>query len=142
MTAKCFEDLVVWQKTHAWVLRAYQLVRLFPDTELFGLTSQLRRAAVSVPANIAEGFKRTGKADKLRFYNTAQSSLEECRYYLILARDLGYADTDQEMRQLNEVSRLLESYMSAIRASRWGGRYSPVYWILASGFWLLSSSHG
>ena len=141
MTAKCFEDLVVWQKAHALVLGVYQLVRAFPDSELFGLTSQLRRAAVSVPANIAEGFKRTGKADKLRFYNTSQSSPEECRYYFILARDLGYAATDLQMQQLDEISRLLESYMSAIRASRWGGRYSPVYWILATGFWLLST-HG
>jgi four helix bundle protein len=63
--------------------------------ELFGLTSQLRRAAVLVPANFAEGFKKRGKADKARFYNTAQGSLEECRYYLILAQDLGYGETTE-----------------------------------------------
>lgn len=69
MPAKTFEDLVVWQKAHRFVLRAYQLTRSFPRDEQFGLTSQLRRAAVSVPSNIAEGFKPSGKLDKLRFCN-------------------------------------------------------------------------
>lgn len=84
--SKTFEDLIVWQKAHAFVLRVYQLTARFPKEELFGLTSQLRRAAVSIPANVAEGFKKLGKADKLRFYNISQGSLEECRYYLMLAR--------------------------------------------------------
>jgi four helix bundle protein len=65
----------------------------FPDHEVYGLTSQLRRAAVSIPASIAEGFRRRGRADKARFMNLAESSLEECRYYLILIQDLGYPDT-------------------------------------------------
>jgi four helix bundle protein len=93
MSSKSFEDVIVWQKAHQWVLGIYRLTSCFPREELFGLTSQLRRAAVSVPANIAEGFKRLGKGDKLRFYNTSQASLEECRYHLILARDLGYGET-------------------------------------------------
>jgi four helix bundle protein len=100
--AKTFLDLVVWQRAHQFVLAVYQLD--FPKHELFGLTSQLRRAAVSVPANIAEGFKRRGKADKARFLNIAQSSLEECRYYLILASDLGYAETASAMSLLEETS--------------------------------------
>src|SRR3712207_2595032 len=108
MASKSFEDLVVWQRAHELVLDVYQLTGRFPDSELFGLVSQLRRAAVSVPANIAEGFKRTGKGDKLRFYNIAQSSLEECRYYFILARDLGYSDTSALANVSAEVSRLLE----------------------------------
>ena len=101
-------------KAHAWVLAAYRLTDGFPSRELYGLTSQLRRAAVSIPANIAEGFKKTGVADKRRFMNTAQGSLEECRYYLLLARDLNYADTRQPAVQLEEVSPLLDAYTRAI----------------------------
>ena len=73
-----------------------------------------RRAAVSVPANIAEGFKKAGVADKRRFMNTAQGSLEEGRYYLILSRDLRYGDTRDLLAQLEEVSRLLTAYTRAI----------------------------
>src|SRR5579871_1178527 len=105
--ARTFEDLIVWQKAHAWVLAAYRFSEAFPPKEAYSLTSQLRRAAVSIPANIAEGFKKIGAADKKRFMNTAQGSLEECRYYLILARDLGYGDIRHLTAQLEEVSRLL-----------------------------------
>jgi four helix bundle protein len=86
--AKSFQDLLVWQKAHRLVLEVYRPTKTFPRDEQYGLTSQMRRAAVSIPANIAEGFKRKGRADKGRFINTAQASLEETRYYLILARDL------------------------------------------------------
>ena len=96
----------------------YKLTECFPKHELFGLTSQLRRAAVSVPANIAEGFKRQGKGDKIRFYNIAQASLEECRYYLILSNDLSYANTDDLADKLDEISRMLDSYIGAIAASK------------------------
>jgi len=113
--ARSFEDLVVWQRAHQFVLLVYRLTKGFPDTEKFGLTSQLRRAAVSIPANIAEGFKKRGKADKARFLNTAQGSAEECRYYLILCRDLGYADSAPARALLDEVCRLLESYAAAVR---------------------------
>ncbi|MBT4136958.1 MAG: four helix bundle protein [Candidatus Latescibacteria bacterium] len=92
--AKRFEDLIVWQKAHQWVLAIYRYSEGLPKQEMYGLTSQLRRAAVSVPANIAEGFKKRGNADKIRFMNIAQGSLEECRYYLILTRDLGYGDNE------------------------------------------------
>lgn len=78
--AKRFTDLIVWQKAHAFVLSVYRLSADFPKSEIYGLTSQLRRAAISVPANIAEGFKKIGSADKLRFMNIAQGSLEECRF--------------------------------------------------------------
>jgi len=112
--ARTFEDLIVWQKAHAWVLAIYRHSDAFPAKETYGLTSQLRRAAVSIPANIAEGFKKMGVADKKRFMNISQGSLEECRYYLILARDLGYGDSRQLMSQLEEVSRLLDAYARAI----------------------------
>lgn len=81
---------------------------------MYGLTSQLRRAAISIPANIAEGFKKRGPADKLRFLNIAEGSLEECRYYLILAKDLNYGETSILMTQLEEVSRLLIGYSKSI----------------------------
>lgn len=112
--AKSFQDLVVWQKAHELVLEIYKLTNSFPNNELYGLTSQLRRCAVSVPANIAEGFKKKGKPDKARYMNIAQGSLEETRYYLILANDLNYANTKEYMSQLTEISRLLESYGRAI----------------------------
>jgi four helix bundle protein len=115
--AKSFEQLVVWQKAHQFVLGIYRLTDGFPRTEIYGLTSQLRRAAISIPANIAEGFKKRGPADKVRFFNIAQGSLEECRYYLILAKDLKYGDTSEFQQQLVEVSKLLEAYSATILAS-------------------------
>jgi four helix bundle protein len=118
MKSRTFEDVDLWRKAHAWVLAIYTFTNKFPNHELFGLTSQLRRAAVSVPANFAEGFKKLGVADKLRFYNIAQGSLEECRYFLILARDLGYGDSDSLKRSLEEISRMLDGYSNAIRRLR------------------------
>ncbi len=102
--AKSFEDLIVWQKAHQFVLSTYRYTEKFPKHEIYSLTSQFRRAAISIAANIAEGFKKKGKPDKIRFMNIAQGSLEECRYYLILSRDLGYGDTMQLKSQLEEVS--------------------------------------
>ncbi len=115
--AQTFQELIVWQKAHQFVLEVYRLTKSFPAEERYGLTSQLRRAAVSIPANIAEGFKKRGVADKGRFMNTAQGSLEECRYYLILAQDLQYADTITLQAQLDEVARLLSTYASKILSS-------------------------
>jgi four helix bundle protein len=112
--ARTFEDLIVWQKAHAWVLSVYRFTDTFPAKEVYSLTSQFRRSAVSIPANIAEGFKKAGVADKKRFMNIAQGSLEESRYYLILARDLGYGDTTLLIQNLEEVSRLLNAYAKAI----------------------------
>ena len=112
--ARTFEDLVVWQKAHQFALAVYCLTRAFPRSEVYGLTSQFRRAAVSIAANIAEGFRKRGKADKLRFLNIAQGSLEESRYYLILTRDLDYGDIIEAKGLLEEVSKLLEAYSRAI----------------------------
>jgi four helix bundle protein len=113
-SAKAFQDLLVWQKAHQFVLGVYRFSAEFPRSEVYGLASQLRRAAVSAPANISEGFRRRGRADIARFMNIAQGSLEECRYYLILARDLNYGDSGKLMRQLEEVSRMLSVYSQAI----------------------------
>ncbi len=115
--ARSFRDLVVWQKAHHFVLAVYQLTAGFPRHETYGLSLQMRRAAVSIAANIAEGFAKRGKADKARFLNVAEGSLEESRYFLILAQDLGYGQTGGLMDSLAEVSRLLHSYNRAILAS-------------------------
>ena len=113
--ARRFEDLIVWQKAHALVLAMYGLTKSFPADERFGLISQIRRAVVSVPANIAEGFRRSKRPDKARFLNVAQGSLEEVRYYLILSRDLGYLpDGEQIASQIKEVGRLLEGYYKGL----------------------------
>jgi len=98
--ARTFQQLIVWQKAHQFVL-----------------TAQFRRAAISIPANIAEGFKKRGRPDKARFLNIAQGSVEECRYFLILAKDLKYGETTPLVAQLEETSKLLESYVAKILAS-------------------------
>jgi len=114
MPSRRFRDLIVWQKAHQWVLDIYRFTDCFPGKEQFGLTSQLRRAAISIPANIAEGFTRKGNSDKGRFYNMAQGSVEECRYYLILAQDLNYGDTIQLEKDLEGISRLLAAYAKTL----------------------------
>lgn len=113
--AKSFQELTVWRLAHRLVLDVYAVTRRFPRDELYGLTSQIRRAAVSVPANIAEGFRRRGLTDKARFLNIAESSLEEVRYYFILATDLGYHDCRPLLADLDAVARLLNAYTTAIR---------------------------
>ena len=115
-TARTFRDLIVWCKAHEFVLCVYRFTGQFPREERFGLTSQFRKAAISIPANVAEGFKKRGPSDKVRFMNISQGSLEECRYYLILSADLGYGDTKDLMGLLEEVSKLLEGYTRAIVA--------------------------
>lgn len=115
--ARSFRDLMVWRKAHEFVLAVYRFTESFPDREKYGLSHQLRRAAVSIPANIAEGFGKRSQAEKARFLNIAEGSLEECRYYLILAQDLGYGQTDSLMGTLEEASRLLNAYARAILAS-------------------------
>jgi len=115
--ARTFQDLLVWQKAHQFVLGVYALTAAFPKQETYGLSLQMRRASVSIPANIAEGFRRRGKPDKARFMNIAEGSIEECRYYLILARDLGYGDSAKLTKSLEEVSRLLNAYGAAILTS-------------------------
>ena len=113
-TAKTFKELIVWQKAHQFVLGIYSLTKNFPKEEIYGLTSQFRRASVSISANIAEGFKKRGYKDKARFMNIAQGSLEECRYYLILTQDLGYGDTKDLTDLLEEVSKMLSSFTRSI----------------------------
>ena len=112
--SETFEDLIVWQKAHQFVLMVYKFSENFPKQEIYGLTSQLRRASVSIPANIAEGFKKRTAKDKLRFYNIAQGSLAEVKYYLILSNDLSFGDTSDLNSLLDEVNKLLTAYSKAI----------------------------
>lgn len=112
--AKSFTDLIIWQKAHEFVLSVYKLTSDFPKSETYGLASQFRRAAVSIPANIAEGFVKKGKADKLRFYNIAQGSIQECKYYIILSKDLDYIKNNNLMELLDEVAKVLQSYINSI----------------------------
>jgi len=113
--AKTFEDLIAWQKAHELVLSVYRVTRSFPKEEMFGLTSQIRRASISAPSNIVEGFNRWGADDKARFYNYAEASLEEVRYQLLLANDLGFADTTELQERAKEAKRILHGYIKAVR---------------------------
>jgi four helix bundle protein len=115
--ARSFRDLLLWRKAHEFVLAVYAFTSGFPKQETYGVALQMRRAAVSIPANIAEGFRRRGRADKARYMNIAEGSVEESRYYLILAQDLGYGDTAKLASALEEVSRLLSAYAAAILTS-------------------------
>lgn len=105
-----FQDLKVWQRSHAMVLEVYRLTRDFPGAERFGLVSQLRRAAASVPTNIAEGSKRQHGPDYARFLNIAEGSLAETEYLVILSGDLGYVPSpqaEQLVKEASEVARML-----------------------------------
>ena len=100
------------------MLAVYRFTALFPKQETYGLSLQMRRAAVSIAANVAEGFAKRTKPEKARYLNIAEGSVEETQYYLILAKDLGYGETQALASSLDEVSRLLKAYVRAILASR------------------------
>ena len=116
--AKKFKDLIVWQKAHQLVLAIYRISSDLPKHELYGLVSQIRRAGVSIAANIAESFRKISCADKARFLNISQGSLEEVRYYLILAEDLRYTKNKELHSLLSEVSKLLEAYRNTVLRSK------------------------
>ena len=107
-----FKDIKAWQFEHEFVLLVYDKSANFPDFERFGLRSQFTRAAVSIPANIAEGYRKIGKADKLRFLNTSQGSLEECRYYILLSKDLKYI-TEEDYQSLTDSIEKASWYLNA-----------------------------
>ena len=105
-----YRELEVWKRSHALVLRIYHLTKTFPDDERFGITSQLRRSAVSVPANIAEGSKRRSNQDFARFLNISEGSLSETDYLLLCSKDLGYLTEDElepYAKETDEISRML-----------------------------------
>ena len=115
--SQSFRDILVWQKAHALALAIYRCTEKFPKQEMFVLTSQLRRAAASIPSNIGEGFRKRTTPDKLKFYNIAQGSADECLYQLILYHDLGYADTTSLQADAEEVARLLQGYINGLTRS-------------------------
>ncbi|MFH1440666.1 MAG: four helix bundle protein [Candidatus Omnitrophota bacterium] len=109
---KTFRDLIVWQKAHYLVLEIYKITNKFPSEERYGLVAQLRRSAVSIPTNIVEGFKRKSKKDYAHFINIAEGSLEETKYHIILANDLGYfkeIDFDNLNNICDEIGKMLYS---------------------------------
>ena len=116
-----FTDIVAWQKGYQFVLMTYRITQKFPDFEKYGRSSQFQRAAVSIVANIAEGYKKLSKADKLRFMNIAQGSIEECRCYVMLSKDLGYI-TEEEYQELSfnieGTSFYLNAYCKAIKDNK------------------------
>ena len=117
MATQTFEQLTVWQKAHQFVLSVYIITRRYPKEEIFSLVNQMRRAASSITANIAEGYTRIGSKEKLRFYNISQGSLEETRNFIILSKDLGYITSEEKnslSEQASEVSRMLNAYCKGI----------------------------
>jgi len=112
-------NLVVWQKAYVWVLHVYKLTKRFPDDERFGLTSHLRRAAASIPANLAEACGRGGKLEFSRFVQIAMGSATEAEYHVLLAKDLGYLkreDYDSIGAAVVEIKRMLASLLKSARS--------------------------
>lgn len=115
-TINTFHDIIAWQKSHQLVLNVYTLTKLFPKEELYVLTSQARRAAISVPANIVEGFRRKTPRDSYNFYRIADASLEELKYHILLAKDLNYISDvayTNFINDSNSVGRLLARWMQS-----------------------------
>lgn len=113
-----FKDIIAWQKGYDFVLLTYKTTATYPESEKYGLTSQFRRAAVSIIANIAEGSKRISKTEKLRMLNIAQGSLEECRCYTMLSKDLGYISEDMYQNMTYSIegaSYYLNAYCKGIK---------------------------
>lgn len=110
---RTFKELIVWQKSHKLVLEIYRTTKVYPKEEVYALTSQIRRASVSIAANISEGYKKKTKASKLNLLNISEGSLEEVKYYILLSKDLEYI-SEKEYNYLenmcNEVGRLINGY--------------------------------
>ena len=118
--SKTFEDVTVWQKAHQFVLDVYNKTKVFPKEELFGLTSQFKRAAISIPANIAEGYGKKGTNDKLQFYNIAEGSINEYRYYTLLSKDLGYISNIDSNQLYDDliIQKLLFAYSQSLKSNK------------------------
>ena len=120
MEIKSFQDLLLWQKGHQFVLEIYKLTREFPGEERFGLISQIRRSSVSICANIAEGGKKS-RNDFIRFLVIADGSLEETKYHLILSKDLEYLNLEKFKvlsMQADEIGRILNALIRSLRSKQ------------------------
>ena len=116
---KTHKDLKVWQKSINFVTKIYKKTNSFPNSELYSLTSQLRRAAVSVPSNIAEGCGRNSNPDLARFLNISLGSANELEYFVLLAKDLDYLSSNQSEvlnKEVNEIKAMLISLIQKVRA--------------------------
>jgi four helix bundle protein len=112
-----FEDLIVWQKSHQLTINVYKITNGFPDDEKFGIISQIRRAAYSVPSNIVEGHSRKSKKEFLHFLSISKGSLEELKYFLILSKDLNYLTIEKfdDLKSLaDEVSKILYGFTKSL----------------------------
>lgn len=116
--ARNYKNIVAWQRSHEFTLLVYQLTSQFPDSERFGLTSQMRRAAVSVPANIAEGAVRESQVDYLRFLTIAVGSLNEVDYFLLLSKDLGYLSSERYGELQEQIAKAFAALHGLIKAVR------------------------
>ena len=118
MAIQSFKEIIVWQKSHQLTLEIYKITSNFPKHELYSLINQMRRCAISIPSNIAEGFKRKSLKDSIHFYNIAEGSLEELKYQLLLARDLAYISEGEYTNIINlaeDVGKLLNSWKKSQR---------------------------
>jgi four helix bundle protein len=116
-----YRKLKVWEKSHKLTLDVYRITSSFPNKEIYGLTSQIRRAAVSIPSNIAEGCGRSGPAELARFCRISLGSASELEYQLLLANDLKYLnDTDYKSvsKHIEEIKRMLTVFVQKVEASR------------------------
>jgi four helix bundle protein len=107
-----FTELKVWQRSHQLTLEVYRVTAVFPSGERYGLVSQLRRAAASIPTNIAEGSKRQSSQEYARFLNIAEGSLAETEYLVMLSRDLGFLTRDSSeklLKEITEIARMLNA---------------------------------
>lgn len=116
---KDFREILVWQRSHALTVEIYRMTKLFPKEELFGLTNQMRRAAASIPANIAEGCGRDGDAELKRFMNIALGSACELDYFILLGGELGYIELSAANRaaaEILEIRRMLGGFVQKLKA--------------------------
>lgn len=118
---KDFHSLTVWRRSHDFVLKLYPVLNAFPEEERFGLCSQLRRASVSIPSNLAEGCGRQGDAEVKRFFQIAMGSASEVEYQLLLSKDLSYIQLDQ-YAELNsniaEIKRMLNAFIQKLKSKK------------------------
>lgn len=118
LNMKDFRELQVWHKAHKLVLEIYKVSSKFPKEEIYGLSSQIRRAAASIPTNIAEGCGRVSNKDLKRFLNIAMGSASEVEYQVVLAKDLGYIDSETHSSlniAIQEIKKMLSSYIVKIK---------------------------
>jgi len=114
---KEFTDLEAWKKGHEFTIDVYRLTGKFPKQETYGIVSQLRRAAASITANIAEGFSRYSYRDKIRFYYNSRGSISECQNYFLIARDVGYLGKNDAEKMIFQADRIRQILNGLIRSS-------------------------